>query len=247
MSIKVPRTADPAQVGVPVYDPGLRPLPRHGVECTTLPQQGPQWSGRYLEHVAQWGRGVAGVWEAGRWFATGEVGGRLGSAHQTQAPYQAVRTADGFVTLGAITPKTWAGLCTALGLDDLRSEERYADAFGRHAHRDEVVAAIEAVTTTLSTRVVVEALDEEGVPCAPLVDYADVFTDEHLHARDYFWDADHPVLGRVAQLDRRCASPVHRCGAAARVPTSEQTRVRRSAHRATRPTRSTTSSARTSS
>ena len=55
------------------------------------------------------------VWEAGRYFATGEVGGPLGSAHQCQAPYQAFRTADGWATLGAITPRTWAGLCEVLG------------------------------------------------------------------------------------------------------------------------------------
>ena len=27
-----------------------------------------------------------------------------------------------------------------------------------------------------------------------------MFTDEHLHHRDYFWDAPHPLLGSVRQI-----------------------------------------------
>lgn len=68
------------------------------------------------------------VWEAGRWFATGEVGRPPGSADQSQAPYQAVRTSDGFVTLGAITPRTWAGMCRSLGLHGLLDDPRTARA-----------------------------------------------------------------------------------------------------------------------
>jgi formyl-CoA transferase len=38
------------------------------------------------------------------------------------------------------------------------------------------------------------------VPCAPIQDYGQVFQDAHLLARDYFWDASHPTLGKVRQL-----------------------------------------------
>jgi formyl-CoA transferase len=38
------------------------------------------------------------------------------------------------------------------------------------------------------------------VPCAPIADYGQVFTDDHLNQRNYFWDAPHPTLGAVRQL-----------------------------------------------
>src|SRR5436305_11607794 len=76
------------------------------------------------------------VWEAGRYFATGEVPGPLGSAHQTSAPYQALRASDGFFTVGATTPRNWRSFCDALGHPEWASEERFKDNPSRHARRD---------------------------------------------------------------------------------------------------------------
>ena len=50
----------------------------------------------------------------------------------------------------------------------------------------------------------------------PIADHAEVFTDEHLQARDFFWDAAHPQLGPVRQLGspmRLSATPARRDGA----------------------------------
>jgi crotonobetainyl-CoA:carnitine CoA-transferase CaiB-like acyl-CoA transferase len=150
------------------------------------------------------------VWEAGKYFATGEVGGPLGSAHQSQAPYQAFRTADGWITIGANTPNTWAGFCRTLALDDAFDDERYADATKRHALREELQDLIETRTTTRTTADLEAALGAAGVPCAPINDYGQVFTDDHLTARDFFWDAPHPALPPQRQLGnpmRLSASP----------------------------------------
>ncbi len=199
MSITGTPEGDPVKIGVPLCDLVCGLYLALGV-VAALRERDRSGQGQYLD-VSLFESAVSlAVWEAGRYFATGEVGRPLGSAHQNQAPYQAVRSADGWVTVGAITPKTWAAFCTALGLDALRDDERYADSFRRHAHRDELIEAIEATTATLPTDAIVEALDGAGVPCAPIADYAGVFDDEHLQQRDYFWDAPHPLLGPVRQI-----------------------------------------------
>src|SRR3712207_2022965 len=112
--------------------------------------------------------------------------GPLGSAHQSQAPYQAFRTADGWVTIGANTPNTWAGLCRTLDMADELADERYADATRRHARRGELLDVIESRTRTRTTADLLAALGEAGVPCAPINDYGQVFTDDHLNARQFF-------------------------------------------------------------
>jgi crotonobetainyl-CoA:carnitine CoA-transferase CaiB-like acyl-CoA transferase len=199
MSITGTPDGAPVKIGVPICDLVCAMYVALGVTAA-LKERDRSGEGQYLD-VSLLESGVSfAIWEAGKYFATGEVGRPLGSAHQSTAPYQAVRTSDGYVTVGAVTPKTWKGMCAALGLEELLDDERYSDAATRHGHRDTLIPAIEAVTTTRTTDEVVAALDEAGVPCAPIADYGQVFTDDHLQQRDYFWDAAHPTLGPVRQL-----------------------------------------------
>jgi crotonobetainyl-CoA:carnitine CoA-transferase CaiB-like acyl-CoA transferase len=199
MSITGTPEGDPVKIGVPLCDLVSGLYTALAVTAALRSRDRDGHGQRVDVSLLESGVSLA-VWEAGKYFATGEVGRPLGSAHQTQAPYQAVRCADGWVTLGAITPKTWEGLCAALELPHLCDDPRYADSAARHDRRDELIAQIEAATTRRAGADVVEALEAAGVPCAPINDYGRVFTDEHLHERGYFWDAEHPDLGPVRQL-----------------------------------------------
>ena len=111
MSITGTPDGDPVKVGVPICDLVCGLYLALGVTAA-LHERDRTGVGQSID-VSLFEAGVSlAVWEAGKYFATGEVGGPLGSAHQSQAPYQAVRTADGWVTIGANTPNTWAG-CAA--------------------------------------------------------------------------------------------------------------------------------------
>ncbi|WP_219416218.1 CaiB/BaiF CoA transferase family protein [Pseudonocardia nigra] len=215
MSITGTPDGDPVKVGVPICDL-VSGLYTALAVTAALRQRDRDGRGQRVDVSLLESAVSLAVWEAGKYFATGEVGRPLGSAHQTQAPYQAVRCADGWVTLGAITPKTWDGLCTALDLPHLHDDPRYADSAARHDRRDELIGAIEEATTARPSADVVAALEAAGVPCAPINDYGQVFTDAHLAQRDYFWDAEHPDLGPVRQLGspmRLSRTPARRGGA----------------------------------
>jgi formyl-CoA transferase len=159
--------ADPAKVGVPICDlvcalyvalavtAALRERDRSGV-------------GQHIDVSLLESAVSLAVWEAGMYFGDGTLPTAHGSAHQTNAPYQAVRSADGHVTIGANTPKTWVALCTVLGLEELVDDPRYADAYSRRAHRAELIERIERVTTAHTTEVIVKLLEAQGVPCTPI-------------------------------------------------------------------------------
>src|SRR3954464_13447880 len=119
------------------------------------------------------------VWEAGRFFATGEVPKPLGSAHQTSAPYQALRAADGFFTLGATTARNWEACCDVFGLVGLKQDPRFAQNHLRHQNRSELIPLIEAVTVRRPARHWVDALEQAGVPSGMLQTYDQVFNDPH--------------------------------------------------------------------
>jgi crotonobetainyl-CoA:carnitine CoA-transferase CaiB-like acyl-CoA transferase len=206
---------EPAKVGVPVCDLVCALYIALAVTAA-LRERDRSGEGQYID-VSLLESGVSlAVWEAGQYFGDGTVPRPHGSAHQNNAPYQAVRTADGHVTIGATTPKNWTAFCHTLGLDDLLADPRYGNAYSRRQHREELVEAIEKVTLTRTTRSIVDDLELAGVPCAPIVDYAQVFTDEGLRQREFFWDAPHPTLGAVAQLGspmRFSRTPVRRAHA----------------------------------
>ncbi|MCW2879681.1 MAG: CoA transferase [Sphaerisporangium sp.] len=199
MSITGTPQGDPVKIGVPICDLVCGLYMAMAV-LGALRARESTGTGQHVD-VSLFESGVSfTIWEAGRYFATGEVGKPLGSAHQSTAPYQAIRTADGWVTLGAVTPATWTGLCAALDLTELVDDPRYQDAHERHGHRDELIAAMEAVTSQWKTDAVIAALESAGVPCAPIADTAQVFNDQHLNQRGFFWDAPHPVMGDVRQI-----------------------------------------------
>lgn len=199
MSITGHPGGEPAKVGVPICDLTCALYVALAVTAA-LREREVSGEGQYID-VSLMEAGVSfAVWEAGMYFGDGTVPGPHGSAHQSNAPYQAVRTSDGYVTVGATTPKNWAAFCTVLGLEELQSDERFTDGYSRLHNREALIELIERATTKRTTDDVIAALDAAGVPCAPINDYTQVFGDPVLTDRGFFWDADHPTAGPVRQL-----------------------------------------------
>jgi crotonobetainyl-CoA:carnitine CoA-transferase CaiB-like acyl-CoA transferase len=199
MSVTGTPDGDPVKVGVPICDL-VCALYGALAAVSALHARRESGAGQFID-VSLLEAGVSfAIWEAGLFFATGQIPKPSGSAHQNAAPYQAFRAADGWLTIGATTKFNWTAMCKALGLARLLEDSRYGDANLRHQHREVLAASIEEVTMTKPAAHWLGLLDEAGVPCAPLQDFAQVFTDPHLLARDFFWDAPHTTAGTVRQL-----------------------------------------------
>ncbi|MGD9961392.1 CaiB/BaiF CoA transferase family protein [Nocardioides sp.] len=84
------------------------------------------------------------VWEATQYWYSGEVPAALGSGHRMNAPYQAFRCADGYVTIGANNNRTWGRLCDALGHPEWQEDPRLVTAEERLRHTDVLTEKIEA-------------------------------------------------------------------------------------------------------
>jgi crotonobetainyl-CoA:carnitine CoA-transferase CaiB-like acyl-CoA transferase len=193
----------PVKVGVPLTD---LTCALYGALAAVAALRARERTGRgQFIDVCLFEAGVSlAVWEAGRYFATGEVPKPLGSAHQTSAPYQALRASDGFFTVGATSARNWEACCDVFGLAELKQDPRFAKNHLRHQNRRELIPLIEDVSATRPARHWVEALERAGVPCGLLQTYDQVFNDPHLLARGFFPDAPHRRLGAVKQI----ASPM---------------------------------------
>jgi formyl-CoA transferase len=204
MSITGEPDGDPVKVGVPICDLVCGLYGTIGA-LGALRVREETGRGQYID-VSLFESGVSlEVWEAGRYFATGEIPKRLGSAHQVSAPYQAIRAADGYFTLGATSPRNWQSLCEVLGHGEWANEERFKDNASRHARRDILIPMIEEVTMRQPREHWVSLLQKAGVPCAQIQTYDQVFNDPQLRARGFFWKGRHSKLGDIEQI----GSPIH--------------------------------------
>jgi formyl-CoA transferase len=189
----------PVKVGVPVTDLACA-LYGAVAALAALRVRDRTGRGQFVD-VSLFEAGVSlAVWEAGRYFATGEVPRPLGSAHQTSAPYQALRASDAFFTMGATTARNWEACCDVFGLARLKDDPRFARNHLRHRNRRELIPLFEDVSVSRPARHWVDALDEAGVPCGLLQTYDQVFHDPHLEARGFFPEAPHRRLGAVKQI-----------------------------------------------
>jgi crotonobetainyl-CoA:carnitine CoA-transferase CaiB-like acyl-CoA transferase len=194
----------PAKVGVPVTDLASALYGAFAI-VTAILARATSGRGQLIDlSLIESGVSLA-IWESGVYLTTGEVPGPLGSAHRVTAPYQAFRTADGYVAIGATTPPTWTAFCRATGLQRLEADPAWRDGATRHERAGELASIIEAVTATRTTGDWVTTLTEAGVPCGRINDLATVFADDHLAARGLFVDLPHPLLGSV----RAIGSPLH--------------------------------------
>ena len=208
MSVTGEPDGRPVKIGVPAVDLTSALYGAYAVVCALMARAA-DGQGQLIDlSLLESGVSLA-IWESGVYLTTGEIPERLGSAHRVSAPYQAFRTADGHVVLGAITPPAWQALRTLIGPDRLPDDDpRWRDAATRRAHATELAAIIEAVTATRTTEDWMTALEAARIPCGRLNDYAHVFEDPHLAARGLFVDLPHPTLGSV----RAIGSPLHMSG-----------------------------------
>ena len=203
MSVTGQPDREPAKAGVPLCDVTCAIYAALGA-VAALRARELTGEGQMVD-VSLFETGVSfAQWEAGRYFATGEVPKRSGSAHNTSAPYQAFQSADGWFTLGAPNLRAWQALCRVLRRDDLLRDERFSDENARFANRSALAREIESTTKCRVTAEWIGELQEAGVACSPIHDYSQVFADEALEQRSFFWDAPHPTAGKVRQL----ASPM---------------------------------------
>lgn len=136
-----------------------------------------------------------------------ELPERTGNRHSglAVAPYNVYRAADGWVAVISVSERHATGVGVAMGRPDLTDDPRFADRFARLENIDALDAEIEEWTSTLGRWDVVRALQDQGVPCAPVLTVREVADDPHLRERGMIQDVEHPVKGTV----RVPGNPIH--------------------------------------
>ena len=108
-------------------------------------------------------------------------------------------TSDGYVTLGTVSDREWAGLCAALERPDLLVDERFVTGAQRSANRQERMETIEAAIGGFSSDQIIARLEANDVPCMRVKSRREVLDDPQVVANGIVVEIDQPGLGRLRQ------------------------------------------------
>ncbi|MBW2141266.1 MAG: CoA transferase [Deltaproteobacteria bacterium] len=127
----------------------------------------------------------------------GKIPPRLGNRHPSQAPHGCYKCEgeDKWVAIAVSTDEEWAALCHVMESPELIDDQRFADSAGRCENQDAIDERIEAWTSQRPHHEAMRLLQEAGVPAGAVLDAAELFANEHLSERDFFWEIDHPEVG----------------------------------------------------
>jgi len=199
MSITGVPDGPPVKVGVPITDISAGIMAANGVLCAYIHSQ--KTGQGQLVDTSLLEAGIAyTIWESSGYFADGEIPGPLGSAHRVSAPYQALRTSDGYINIGAPTQRTWEQLCRAIGREELIEDQRFREPGDRKAREEELAALLEEIFSQQSTAYWLETLEKAGMVAGPINNIAQVYDDPQVIAREMKVDLEDPDLGTLHNI-----------------------------------------------
>lgn len=189
----------PAKVGIAINDIAAGATAIYSILAAQM-HRAATGEGQYMD-ISLVDAGLAwSVWESGAFFGAGEVPQPTGTRHRRSTPYQAFRTSDGYVTVGAANDRLWLRLLGALERPEWETDPRFATLPDRMENIDELEREIEAITQTRTTDEWIKIIDAVGVPCGPVLTFDETLSDPHVVARDMIAEMDHPIIGEMKTI-----------------------------------------------
>lgn len=140
-------------------------------------------------------------WEAAAYFSEGTVPEATGWRHRVSAPYQAVKTLDGFMMLGCANQRTWERFCQDVIMrKDLIVDERFLTNSDRGRNVEQLESVLEEILSLRETAHWLDRCDIAGVPAGPINNFAQAMQDEHFLARGMVEEIEHPVIGKMKTI-----------------------------------------------
>jgi crotonobetainyl-CoA:carnitine CoA-transferase CaiB-like acyl-CoA transferase len=163
MSITGEPGRPPVKVGSAVVDLVCGLLAVVGIQAA-LAERARSGRGRHVEVSLMDSVLTALLNQGSAWVAGGAVPGRLGNRHPSIVPYETFDAADRPFAVAVGNDRLFARLCTAVGLDELAGDARFATNEARVANVEALAGRLQAVFATEPASHWVGVLRAAGVP-----------------------------------------------------------------------------------
>lgn len=108
-------------------------------------------------------------------------------------------TKDRHITAGAVSDKEWRGMCKAIGREELIDDERFNNSTARFLNAEERKTITAAEIAKYNADEILARLQENDVPCAPLLTRLELMDHEQIQANDSIVRTEYPGFGEVRQ------------------------------------------------
>lgn len=140
------------------------------------------------------------IWDTSEYWGTGVEPAPLGTSNRMSAPYQAVRSKDGYFVMGATNEKLWLKLCDTIGPMELTGDERFIDNPAQLKNRLVLIEELEKAFVTKTSEDRVELLLAVGIPAGPMHTYPEAYDSDHGKHRQMRMEIDHPIEGKAPNI-----------------------------------------------
>lgn len=196
MSITGPENGDPTRVGASVGDIIAGMFTAYGVMMALFHRER-TGEGQKID-VGMLDCQLAVLENAiARYVTSGTVPGPLGNRHPSITPFASFTAKDGYIIVGAGNDRLWERLCNLLGRPELVKDERFTTNSKRTANVKELNAILNDIFKDKTIGEWIAALEEAGLPCAPINTVDRVVNDPHIKAREMVVEVEHPVAGKL--------------------------------------------------
>ena len=189
----------PVKAGVPVADIGCALFATYAILAAYIGRT-KSGEGQFIDASLFDAALAFSIWDTAQYWGTGVEPYKLGTANHMSAPYQAMKSADGYFVMGATNQKLWGLLCAKIGRPELFSDARFMTNPLRLANRLELVAELEKTFITRASAEWVDLLLAEGIPAGPINSYPEAFDSAHGKHRQMRIDIDHPIEGKIPNI-----------------------------------------------
>ena len=191
MSITGHPETPPVKVGVPIADLNTGMFAMQGILSAYIHRLKKN-EGQYLEVSLLESALAYTMYESSIYFTTGKISTPDGSAHRLTAPYQAFKTKDGYINIGAANQSNWERLTKVLGMEKLNDDPDFSDSKNRQLNKVKLEKILEEVFITKSSKEWISILIENSIPSGPIYNMEEVWNDEQVRHRNMDVKLDHP-------------------------------------------------------
>ena len=191
MSLNGTENMEPMRVGIPISDTIAGLYAAFGILAALRDRE---LTGLGYEVQSAMVDGLISMFTfaSGAFFATGELPPRNGNDHMVVSPYGLYNASDGPIAIAPSTEKTWLSLCMVLDLEYLITDSRFDTNEKRRDNRAEINKIVGDRIRTRSRAEWIELLNNEGVPCGPIYNLKEAFSDPQVLHQEMVLESTQP-------------------------------------------------------